>query len=262
MQPQTEQRLWYISRKKSKVGSNTQPHPRTALRYNPSNSWILMHLNVAGHGEVNVLVSFLPATPKHHKNTNIPQQSNTLRIHVLLIWKLLKCCWTSMEDVGKSAFIRNTVLNSIINKRISKTTVNHNCIWIIFLLSRVLHVSTYSQIQLWLVVLLFVCLTTHHNGAPYPRINKLHLQYLNKTYQNSNGVIPVVFCTIVAVRYVNTYSQTQLYLFLMYRSLQQRHVSALYVSHHQVVVRLSVSLHACWYRLSWKSSHNLMMAHI
>jgi len=51
-------------------------------------------------------------------------------------------------------------------------------------------------------------------------------------------VIPVVFCTIVAVRYVNTYSRTQLYCFLYYRSVQQ-HVSTLYVGHHQVVVRLS-----------------------
>jgi len=39
--------------------------------------------------------------------------------------------------------------------------------------------------------------------------------------------------------YVNTYSRTQLYLLLYYRSLQQRHVSALYVGHHQVVVGLS-----------------------
>ena len=37
--------------------------------------------------------------------------------------------------------------------------------------------------------------------------------------------------------YVNTKSRIQLYLFLYYRSL--RHVSALYVGHHQVVVRLT-----------------------
>jgi len=56
----------------------------------------------------------------------------------------------SMEDVGKSAFIHNTALKSNINKRMSKTTVNRNYIWTIFLLSRVLHVSTYSQTRLWL----------------------------------------------------------------------------------------------------------------
>jgi len=143
-----------------------------------------MHLNVAGHGGVNILVSFLPATPKHHNHTNIPQQSNNAANSCALNAKLLECCWTSTEDVGKSACIHNTVLNSIINKRVSKMTVNHNCIWTIILLSRVLHVSTYSQIQLWVAVLLFVCLTTNHNGALYPTINKLHLQYLNKPYQN------------------------------------------------------------------------------
>ena len=44
----------------------------------------------------------------------------------------------------------------------------------------------------------------------------------------------------VAVRYVNTYSRTQLYLTLnIFKSLQQGHVSAVYVGHHRVVVGLT-----------------------
>jgi len=35
----------------------------------------------------------------------------------------------AMEDVGKPAFIHNTALNSNINKRMTKTTVNQNHIW-------------------------------------------------------------------------------------------------------------------------------------
>jgi len=58
-----------------------------------------MHLNVAGHGGVNVrvLVSFLPATLKHNKNTNTSQQSKSLRIHVLLIAD----CWNAVERQWK-----------------------------------------------------------------------------------------------------------------------------------------------------------------
>jgi hypothetical protein len=51
-----------------------------------------------------------------------------------------------MEDVGKSEYIHNTVLNSNINKRMSKTTVNHNRIWTIFLLSRVLYDTYVSDL--------------------------------------------------------------------------------------------------------------------
>jgi len=58
---------------------------------------MLMHLNVAGHGGVNVLVGFLPATPTHRKNNSTSQQSKTLRIHVLLIQN----CWNAVESQWK-----------------------------------------------------------------------------------------------------------------------------------------------------------------